>query len=609
MKTQSKLHRLFFLGFLFVFLTFGIKSAAAQPSAPVPINPSGGSTITIPTFSWQASAGADYYEVELGPQSNPLTVYWSGTTRNLTLTPNSALKFTNEALYWRVRAYDSNNAAGPWSNKINFTKHIPAPVLTGPAKGDPIIEPDLAWQAVQGAAYYKVELSTSPTFYTLDHTYTTYNPQIIPASAIDHNTPWYWRVSGVDAENHVGTPSSGWTFDKNTPAPTLVSPANGSTITEPVLAWQAVQGAARYYVELSTSDTFLPLYKAYYTYNTQITPAAAIALNTYYWRVSGVDAGNNVGAPSTAWTFIKNIPVPTLVSPADSSPITEPVLEWQAVQGAASYKIELSTSDTFASVYKTYYTYNTQITPAAAIALNTYYWRVRGVDAEDHEGAASTARTFTLNAPPVGDPGPVLQTPINGETITTDPTFSWTRMAGATDYHLIVSKEPDFSPSYDYVYTDYPSFTPYTYGTSGLQDAYPNGTYYWKVEARNSGHTVIATSGVRSFTKQMTLPLISPADGATLTTDPTFEWTQVIGALDYHLVVSKEADFSPSYDYIYTDYPTYTPYEAGQQDAYADGTYFWKVEARNDDGTVIVTSGAWTFTIGENYVYLPLLSR
>jgi hypothetical protein len=129
------------------------------------------------------------------------------------------------------------------------------------------------------------------------------------------------------------------------------------------------------------------------------------------------------------------------------------------------------------------------------------------------------------------------------------------------------------------------------------------------VEARNSGHTVIATSGVRSFTKQMTLPLISPADGATLTTDPTFEWTQVIGALDYHLVVSKEADFSPSYDYIYTDYPTYTPYEAGQQDAYADGTYFWKVEARNDDGTVIVTSGAWTFTIGENYVYLPLLSR
>ncbi len=117
----------------------------------------------------------------------------------------------------------------------------PAPALLSPTNGSTIIEPVLEWQTVAGAAYYKVELSTSPTFITLDHTYTTYNTRITPASAIGHGT-FYWRVSSVDAGDHVGTPSTAWNFVKNIPAPTLLSPANLSTIIEPVLEWQAVAG-------------------------------------------------------------------------------------------------------------------------------------------------------------------------------------------------------------------------------------------------------------------------------------------------------------------------------------------------------------------------------
>ncbi len=67
----------------------------------------------------------------------------------------------------------------------------------------------------------------------------------------------YWRVSGVDAEDQVGTASAGWNFIKNIPAPTLVSPGDGSAITEPILEWQAVQGAAYYRVELSTDPKFM----------------------------------------------------------------------------------------------------------------------------------------------------------------------------------------------------------------------------------------------------------------------------------------------------------------------------------------------------------------
>jgi hypothetical protein len=604
MKTQNLLRSLSVLVALTAILLFEVISVSAQPPAPLPVSPADGSMIVIPTFSWQASSGAEYYEVEVGPQSNPVTVYWSNTTYNLTLTPNNAGQFTNEPLYWRVRAYDSSDVAGPWSNKINFTKYIPAPTLTEPADSDTLIEPVLEWQAVEGAAYYKVELSASPTFYTLDHTYHTYNTSLTPDTAIEHNTPWYWRVSGVDAQDHVGTPSDGWTFDKHIPAPTLISPANGSTIIEPVLVWQAVEGAAYYKVELSTSATFVPVIYTYNTYNTQITPNAAIAHNTpWYWRVSGVDAQDHVGTPCDVWTFNKHIPAPTLISPANGTTITETVMAWQAVEGAAYYKVELSGSPTFIPVSYTYTTYNTQITPVDAIDLDTYYWRVSGVDADDNVGTGSAAITFTLNAPaaPV-DLVPQLQTPGNGETITTDPSFSWTRVVGAAYYHLVVSEEADFSPSYDYVNADYASYTPYT---PGQRDAYPNGTYYWKVEARDSGGTLIATSEGRSFTKQMALPLIAPADTVTLSTDPNFQWKRVVGALDYHLVVSDEPDLSPSYDYVTSDYTSFTPYTPGQRDAYPNGTYYWKVEARNSGATVIATSATHSFT---KQMTLPLIA-
>jgi hypothetical protein len=151
----------------------------------------------------------------------------------------------------------------------------------------------------------------------------------------------------------------------------LLSPTNGSTIIEPVLVWQAVEGAAYYKVELSTVSNFNPVAHVYNTYNTQITPSSAIENTTFYWRVSAVDAQDHVGAPSSSWSFVKNIPAPTLLSPSNSSTIAQPVLAWQAVEGAAYYKVELSTVSTFNPVAHVYNTYNTRITPSSAIANNT----------------------------------------------------------------------------------------------------------------------------------------------------------------------------------------------------------------------------------------------
>ncbi len=599
MKTQMMLRPMSILLALVMIIAFGGTRALAAPPAPVLLSPADGSTIIEPILEWQTVVDAAYYKVELSTSPTFVTLDHVFTTFNTRITPTSAIEHTT--FYWRVSAVDSLDQVGTPSASWSFTKNIPAPTLLSPANLSTIVEPVLEWQSVPGAAYYKVELSTSPTFYTLDHTYTTYNARIAPSSAIE-NTTFYWRVSGVDAQDHVGAPSESWSFVKGIPAPMLVSPAHLSTITEPTLEWQSVPGAAYYKVELSTVSTFNPVAHVYDTYDTRITPSSAIENTTFYWRVSAVDAEDHAGAPSAGWSFVKNIPAPTLTSPANGSTITEPVMVWQAVEGAAYYKVELSTVSTFNPVAHVYDTYNTEITPSSAIATNTYYWRVSGVDAQDHIGPPSTFRTFTLNTPPAAnDPPPVLLTPTYGQMISSDPNFSWTRVVGAADYHLIVSKSNTYTPVYDSVYADYASYTPYV-GTpiAGDQDVYPNGTYFWMVEARNGSGGVIATSLGGTFTKQLALPLTGPADGATLTSDPTFQWTRVVGAHDYHLKVSKDPSLSPNYDSAYIDYVSYTPYigtpTAGTQDVYPNGIYYWEVEARDHGGIVIANSPTRSFT-------------
>jgi hypothetical protein len=522
---------------------------------------------------------------------------------------------------------DAEDHVGTPSASWSFVKGLPAPTLVSPTDGSNIIEPVLEWQAVVGAAYYKVELSTSATFVPVDHIYNTYKTRITPSAAIEHTT-FYWRVSGVDAQDHVGTPSAGWSFVKGLPATTLVSPDNGSTIIEPVLEWQAVAGAAYYKVELSTVSNFNPVAHAYNTYNTRITPSSTIALNTYYWRVSGVDAQDHVGTPSAVRTFTLNSPpaptdpTPQLLTPADTATIvTDPNFSWTRVVGAAKYHLKVSKSNTLSPIYDSVNTVYASFTPYVGTPTagdedvypnGTYYWEVDALNGSGTVIAHSSARSFTkqMTLP--------LIAPTDGAPLTTDPTFQWTRVVGAAYYHLKVSKDPSLSPIYDSVNTDYVSFTPYVgTPTAGDEDVYPNGTYYWEVEARDHGGVLIATSSARSFTKQMTLPLIAPADGATLTTDPTFQWTRVVGAAYYHLKVSKDPSLSPIYDSVNTDYVSFTPYvgnpAAGDQYTYPNGTYYWKVEARDHGGIVIVTSDGWTFTKGGftigGKLYLPLILR
>lgn len=571
------------------------KWASGQPGAPTPLLPAEGDTIITPTLSWLGASGAETYEIQIGPQSDPNLVYWTGTTYNLVLTPVNAADLPNGLLYWRVRGVEEGGTAGAWSQRVNFTKEIPAPPLASPSNHAGLAIPSMSWEPVQGAVSYLVELSTDPAFNTVDEQYQTYNTSLTPEDAIEHGT-YYWRVTGLDPDGHAGTPSAARIFVKRIPAPFLSGPADGSTVYNPTFSWKETAGAASYKLELAGDPTFNSVDYTFTTYNLSLTPNDALPSGTWYWRVRGMDAGPYEGTNSTPWSVNNAIVGPQPLAPAGGASVTIPSLTWTPAAGAAYYRVELTTDPDFIAINKTYSTYNTSLTPEDALIPGTYYWRVRGIDEEDNLGQAGPVSSFILAAPgAAANAGVVLQLPENGAVLASDPTFRWGRVIGASYYRLKVSSDADLDPIYDKLESlDYTSYTPYL---PGYKDAYANGSYYWQVEARDHTGAVIATSPIRHFTKSMELPLASPADGTVLGGDPDFSWERIAGADLYRLQVSKEPDLDPTYDKLDTlDHTAYTPYTPGFKDSYQNDTYYWKVEARDSTGAVIAGSQARHFT-------------
>jgi len=187
--------------------------------------------------------------------------------------------------------------------------------------------------------------------------------------------------------------------------PTLSSPANAATnvSTSPTLSWVAATAATTYNLQVSTSNTFTTNIVDLTGLTTTSRAISGLANSTtYYWRVSST---NSTG--TSAWSATRSfttaaplaIPVaPTLSSPANlaTNVSRTPTMSWNAVTGAATYEIQISTVNTFATVIfgRTGLT-NRSIRVSPQLGSRTvYYWKVRAVNAAG-TGPWSVVRSFT----------------------------------------------------------------------------------------------------------------------------------------------------------------------------------------------------------------------
>jgi large repetitive protein len=605
---------------LLALLVWGFSSALSVDT-PVLVSPANGATgqpVSL-TLSWNAVAFADSYRVQVSTDSLFGTISNEASVAHVASTIQSAVvgPLPNDSLhYWRVRARDSTGSFGNWSTRWRFrtiANQPGVPVLVYPATGATNISltDSARWSADAIATTYRVQVSTSTAFGTsgmaIDTTVPVqwgYSTQALPLRGLANKIKYYWRVKSLR-----GTDTSAWSSSRNfttivgTPAvPTLTTPIDGaiSQTISLALAWTAVTDAATYRVQVSTDPAFTSLTVNDSAVSSTSKTVTLLNATTYYWRVNAKNVAGT-SAFSTTRSFSTKLATPSVVSPATNA-TNQPLalnLTWGNVTGAASYRVQVSTSSTFTSYLVNVVTAVDSLPLSGLLNKTKYYWRVNATGAAgDTSLFPGTAWNFTtiVDTPDA----PTLLAPANqAKSVAIGPTvFTWNTVTDASSYRIQVSSDSLFQT----LVVDDSTLTSASKSAAGLV---VSTRYYWRGSAKNVAGTS-PYSPVWTFTTRPTVPVIvSPATNSTgQSPEPVLQWGSAPDVASTRVQVSTATTFSP----LLVDRTVTT--DTMKVGPLVNKTkYYWRVSARNANGdSSAFLSIPWNFTTLVGSPAVPTLS-
>ena len=460
--------------------------------------------------------------------------------------------------YWTQ--YQSRTSATDY--KASSTQ-LSAPTVTGGK--DSQGRPTLKWNAVSGAAKYEVYRARSKDGDYIKYSTVT-GTSYTNISYIENGNTYYYKVRALDAKGTAGAWSSivSVTYKQTLPAPSVTG--GNDAQGRPTLTWNAVSGAAKYEVYRARSKD--GDYIKYSTVTgTSYTNTSYIENgNTYYYKVRALDAKGTAGAWSSvvSVTYKQTLPAPAVTGGKDSQ--GRPTLKWNAVTGAAKYEVYRARSKDgdyikYSTVTGTSYTNTSYIEDG-----NTYYYKVRALDANGTAGAWSSIVSVTykqtLSAPTV----------TGGNDAQGRPTLTWKAVTGAAKYEVYRARSKDGT------YTKYSTTTGTAYTNSSYLTS--GATYYYKVRALDANGNAGPYSAVVSVTCRLKLTAPTVTGGKDSQGRPTLKWNAVTGAAKYEVYRARSKDG----DYI--KYSTVTGTSYTNTSYLANGTtYYYKVRALGSDGT------------------------
>lgn len=136
----------------------------ARPLAPTAATPVDASVVRHPNpaFSWSETQGNSTYRIQIARDSDFSNII---TNQKIEATKyQQEQPLTSGTFHWRVAAIDNNGEQGPYNPAQRFTYRQP---LAAPLLQQPRIDRTrlvLAWQAVDDADSYQLQLATDPYF-------------------------------------------------------------------------------------------------------------------------------------------------------------------------------------------------------------------------------------------------------------------------------------------------------------------------------------------------------------------------------------------------------------------------------------------------------------
>ena len=319
--------------------------SAFRKTSPPPtlLTPAEGTSTTDQvSFSWldyfitdDGAPGAKSYKIEVASDPAFTKIVDTALVDQPFYAP-WAKTYPDSVYYWRVQAIDGSGQAltrtdageEPWS--FQKVSGQPQSLLATVASG----LPTLSWAPLTHAGSYTVEIyrGTDTTYPAVNKvasasTAATYYAAFTPGSALPPGA-YSWRVRKNDVDGNPGTwagdggatAGTGDTFTIASPTVSLLTPEDGASLasSDTLFTWDGVKGASAYRFETSTTDAFTTTFESQKTVNTTwVSPKYYLDGTTYRWRVSALDAADNVIGTSLVRTFTKNQVTVTLASSAN----------------------------------------------------------------------------------------------------------------------------------------------------------------------------------------------------------------------------------------------------------------------------------------------------
>ena len=338
---------------------------------------------------------------------------------------------------------------------------------------------------------------------------------------------------------------------KSAPAAPVVRIGNSATSGKPMLTWNAVEGATSYRIYRSTSrGSGYSLLGT--TTATSYTNTGAKAGTTYYYRVKAVnDAGLSPYSNVVSGKVKSVTPKPSapVVKIGHSSSSGKPMLTWNAVSGATSYKVYRATSQN--GTYSLLGTVTaTSYTNTGAKAGATYYYKVKAVNSA---GESAYSNTVSGRA--------TVTTLTMGHSATSGkPQLTWKAVSGAASYK--VYRATAKNGAYSVINTT----KALTYTNVG---AALGTTYYYKVEALNAAGK---SMGFSAIVEGKVAPVLA-VGYSSVSGKPQLTWKAVPGATEYQVYRSTQQNSG------YTKINTTTSTSYVNTGAKAGTTYYYRIVA------------------------------
>jgi hypothetical protein len=182
--------------------TFTVQSAMDIPTPVFPLDQMVGAP-TNPTFSWNAVAGAESYNIMVALDGDFVsTIINLLDVTDTTYTYFDLMPYTT--YYWRVASYaivgmsDYCDSQQFTTGNISITPLVPNLISPPSSSVNQPMNTLLRWNAANYAHFYNYQVATSSYFTNIVQTGDSLNALQVRLQPLDPNTRYYWRVRSLN---------------------------------------------------------------------------------------------------------------------------------------------------------------------------------------------------------------------------------------------------------------------------------------------------------------------------------------------------------------------------------------------------------------------------